>query len=83
MVTDPVEIPAGVYRVTVTNASGFVWDVTTITGDCDEGFVIYEFVDNDGVERDLTAVYESDGCTAVFEITRITSPYTMIWQKLD
>lgn len=81
-VLGPVEIPAGVYRATVTTDGYMVSDLTVMDGTCEAGimglFLLTEGRATDGAET----VVESEGCTALIEISNTTAPWTLVFERL-
>ena len=77
----PLEIPAGIYRGTVTTEGYFGLQITVLEGECDDS-LIHQVSSGRGVEGS-EFVYESAGCTAVLEVSNITTPYTLQFELLQ
>ena len=82
-VSDPVVIPAGLYRVTVSGDTYFIMDVVPLEGECGARSYgkLFNLMD-DQVAAGAAAVLESEGCTAVWEISNIRGPYRVTFEKL-
>lgn len=76
----PVYVPEGTYRVSVTTYKFFIMHHTVLDGDCGDRYGIF----NEMSDAEFTAqvVFESAGCSALFETSNIFGPYTVTFEKL-
>ncbi len=84
-VIGPVEIPAGLYRATATTKGFMIAQITLIDGDCGAKgisaknlFSLFKGDADEGAE----AILESDGCTALLEISNVQEAWTLTLEKL-
>lgn len=83
----PVNFPAGIYRAIVTTDGYFIAAVTATDGECGAGtsylssslFLITEGQANNGSE----AVFSSEGCDAILEISNVRQPWTLEFERLS
>jgi hypothetical protein len=82
VVSDPVIIPAGVYRVTVTTNGYFMMSGTVLEGRCTDAINLFILSEGDAVTG-AQAVLESEGCTVLWEISTVSAPpYTVTFEKI-
>jgi hypothetical protein len=76
----PVYVPEGIYRISVTAQKFFIMRHTVLDGDCGDPFSIF----NEMGDGEFTAqvVFESEGCSALFETSDIFGPYTVTFEKI-
>ena len=69
-VSDPVFVPAGIYRVTVTTADSFVMDATVLDGECEASSIMGLFtILGEDAANGAQAVFKSEGCLTLWEIS--------------
>lgn len=78
-VVDPMEIPAGLYRLVYTADSNgsFVFgsvEARLINGDCTDGLLINFAGDSTNTAETL---FESGGCMVIFEVGNTQTPWTV------
>ncbi|MBN1681266.1 MAG: hypothetical protein JW966_13345 [Anaerolineae bacterium] len=83
MVSDPVYVPEGLYRVTVTTEKYFIMHVMKLEGSCGHAsfgslFNVGEGEANNGAD----SLLESEGCEALWDISNVSAPYTVTFEKL-
>ncbi len=86
-VSDPVEVPAGLYRITATTEGYLIIHAILIDGECGEGtgsrlseslFNVGAGEGNEGAE----IIFTSNGCTVLWETSNVTTPYAITWEKI-
>lgn len=87
IVSDPIEIPEGIYRVTATTDGYLIAKITILEGECGEGsgsilskafFLLSEGQATEGSQ----VVFTSLGCEVLFEYASVTAPYAITWEKI-
>lgn len=87
-VYDPITIPSGFYKATVTTTGSLIIYGDVLSGTCDEYsqagdqwlFAAYSSGDaNSGAEF----TFGSDNCQVMWEIDLVTAPYTVTFEKLQ
>lgn len=84
-VIGPIEIPEGLYRVTVTTAGYFIMGVDPLDGECGprDGFSTNVMnVSRDTATEGAEALVDSAGCEALLVIENTTDPWTLTFEKL-
>lgn len=82
IVTDSVYIPAGIYRVTVTTEGYFIMHETVLSGSCKFSRLGLNVSAGDATQG-AQALFNSDGCTLLWEISNVTAPYTVSFEKMN
>lgn len=85
-VIGPVDIPAGTYRATATTAGYIIVHISALSGECGAGtrgssdrlFSNSEGEATNGAESILI----SKACNALLEVSNITAPWTLEFEKL-
>lgn len=85
-VIGPVDIPAGTYRATIKTAGYSIIQISAISGECGAGtsflspslFILMEGQAATGAE----AIVTSNKCSALIELSNITAPWTLEFEKL-
>ena len=84
-VIGPVEIPEGLYRVTLTTEGYFIMHIDPLSGNCGEGRMFsgsaYNLMAGDAKDG-AQVVINSEGCEALFSISNVTKPWTLSFEKL-
>lgn len=79
-VIGPVEIPAGVYRASVTTDGYFIADVTLLDGECDDRN-LFNLTEGEASNK-AEAVFKSEGCTVLIETDNTREPWTLIFSRI-
>lgn len=83
IVSDPVYVPAGLYRVTATSADSFFLYMTPLEGECGPRYGEALFsVSGEGAANGAQALLFSEGCLAIWETNYINAPYTVTFERL-
>jgi len=80
----PIDLPAGLYRVTLTTTGYFSAKLEVITGDCEStGLIglygIFEGQANEGSET----LIKSSGCTTLIDTSNVTDTWTLTIEPLQ
>jgi len=80
----PIELPAGLYRVTLTTNGYFIAKLEIIDGDCSGTglgalYGIFEGQASDGSET----LIKSSGCTTLIDTSNVTDPWTLTIEPLQ
>ena len=80
----PLDIPEGIYRVTIATNDFFIMKGTILEGECgdsyDGEFILFnEFGTG---EFEVEKILKSDGCSVLLETSNIFAPYTVTFEKL-
>lgn len=81
----PVEIPAGLYRAVFTSTGFGAVKVRVIEGKCSGG-IFGELLFNEvrgHADEGSEAIFESDGCRALIEVSNTTEPYTLDFAEVQ
>lgn len=81
-VIGPLDIPAGIYKTTVTTDGYFILRLTVLEGECDFsglGFILSEGDAVDGAD----AIFESEDCRVVLETSNVTADWTLQFEPLQ
>jgi hypothetical protein len=82
----PLTVPEGIYRISVTTQRSFIMSSTVLQGECRHGLsdevAIFNELDRSGKEFTAEKVFNSAGCSVLFETSNINGPYTVIFEKL-
>jgi hypothetical protein len=80
-VIGPVEIPAGIYRATATTGGFIIVSVTATAGECGAGTGFLSpglFNQSAGqATNGAEAIFTSEGCTALFEVSNVQQSWTL------
>ncbi len=83
IVSDPVYIPAGLYRVTATSADSFFLYITPLDGECGPRYGDSLFsISGEDAANGAQALLFSEGCLAIWETNHISAPYTVTFERL-
>lgn len=77
----PLYVPEGIYRVSVTTLKSFDMELLVLDGDCGDGRGVFWTDFYDG-EFTVETVFESKGCSALFETHEYGGPYTVTFEKI-
>lgn len=80
-VLGPIDIPAGVYRATVTTEGFFIADVTLLDGECDDRNLLN--VSEGQATEGGQAVFESEGCSILIEISNTREPWALEFEPVN
>lgn len=84
-VIGPIEIPEGLYRVTVVTDGYFILDVEPLEGECGPrgGYTTNIMgVSRDEAVEGAEALAESTGCEALLVIENVTDPWVLTFEKI-
>ncbi len=84
-VIGPVEIPEGIYRVTLVTEGFFIMKIDALDGECGEGSRMSSgafSVMQDTATNGAQIVVNSEGCEALLSISNVTQPWTLEFEKL-
>ncbi len=89
-VYDPVFVPSGVYRVTLTAAAGSIMrlEALVLDGKCQEfyeageDFRLFGVGSDQDASKGVQALLQSDGCTVIWNTWWVDSPYTVTFEKI-
>ncbi len=83
----PFDLPAGIYRVTVTTTSHFFAELKVLSGKCDTGHgfdtILLVVVNIDGTKRSDEAILQSEGCNLVIKTSDILKPWQLTIEPLQ
>ena len=75
-VTEVYDIPRGAYRIDATAAdNAFILKIVPIAGNCDED-IIFNEIDFDAKQLEVSGLFVSSGCSVVFEIDNIQTAWS-------
>lgn len=81
-VSDPVYVPKGIYRVTATTEGFFMLRPTILEGNCDpDGITLFNLSSGEG-NTGAQAILKSEGCVALWEISNVSAPYSLKFEKM-
>jgi hypothetical protein len=86
-VSDPVEIPAGLWRVTITTEGYIILSVMVLDGTCEAQGIygadtLASLSRGQGVDGS-DVLFMSEGCTAIWQTQNVTDPYTVTFQRMQ
>lgn len=84
-VIGPIEIPEGVYRVTLVTEGYFIMKVDALDGACGEGTRMSSNAFNvgrDSATNGAEVVIISEGCEALLSVSNVTKSWTLGFEKL-
>jgi hypothetical protein len=79
-VTDPVYVPAGIYRVAATTEGYMTVLPTILEGDCGSDF--YFILSAGEATEGAQAVFQSEGCSLIWEVSNVTEPFEVTFEKI-
>jgi hypothetical protein len=81
-VLGPIELEAGLWRVTLDTTGYFIAHLTVLEGACEtKGFgSMYNISQGQGVNAQT--LIESEGCEALFEISNVSADWTLTFEQL-
>jgi hypothetical protein len=83
IVSDLVLVPEGIYRVTVTTPGYFIMRPTVIEGSCDpDGYSLFNLSDGEATSG-AQAIFKSQKCAVLWEISNVTAPYKVTFEKMN
>lgn len=76
VVVGPADVPAGVYKLTLTGTPGTAINISSVSGNCSD----YTFVAPDSTASE--SVLRSDGCSILIEVSPNASAWTLVLQPI-
>lgn len=79
----PIEIPAGLYRVTFTTSGRGLIDLAAIDGECEaeRGGNMFAALDGEALEG-IEGLVTSEGCEALITFDRMSEDWTLTFEKI-